>query len=458
MTLRRRLVVAVAGLLAVMAVAFVGVALTQRAFLIAQLDERLDSFTANGRALVTVANRAEAGNGAAADLLTDVYVGVQLANGRLVTVLAPDAEPGLMPALLGNERGAGPVTRAVVGGGERIRLVAVPLNGQRAVVVGLSMAGVEAASVRLMLSLGLAWLVVAAIAALVGYWVSRYGLRPIAHLTAAAEHVTASGGALVQVDPGDPRTEAGRLGSAFNAMVYTTAAGQEQLRRFVADASHELRTPLTTLRGYSSLYAQGGLATDEQVADAMSRINAEASRMGRIVDDLLDLTTLGDGSALDLRPVDLGTVLDELAADLRIREPRREVTVRREPAVVAQADADRVRQALTALVANAVKYSADGTPIMLAATRRGSVVRIEVVDRGRGIPAAELPRVFERFYRSPSAAGQATGAAGAARGSGLGLAIVAAIISAHGGRYGVTSTPGEGSTFWIELTGAPVRG
>jgi two-component system OmpR family sensor kinase len=453
-TLRRRLVVAVVGLLVAVAVVFIGVALSQRAFLIAQLDERLESFTADGRALVTLANRAEAGKGAAADLLTDVYVGVQRANGQLVPVLVPDAQPDLVPVLLGNERDAGPVTRTVAGGGQRVRLIEASLNGQRYVVVALSMSGVEAASARLVLALGLAWLVVAAIAALVGYWVIRHGLRPIAHLTAAAEHVTASGGGLVQVDPGDPRTEAGRLGSAFNAMVFTTASGQEQLRRFVADASHELRTPLTTLRGYSSLYAQGGLGTPEQVADAMGRINAEATRMGRIVDDLLDLTTLGDGSALELRPVEVGAVLEDLAADLRIREPGREVSVRCAGVVVALADADRVRQALTALVANAVKYSPDGSPVVLTARRLGPAVRIEVVDRGKGIPADVLPRVFERFYRARAGAAVEPAATGGPRGSGLGLAIVAAIVSAHGGRYGVASTPGEGSTFWIELAGA----
>lgn len=449
MTLRRRLLVAITSLLVVVALAFTGVALTQRAYLIAQLDERLASLTANGRALVTVANRADAGNGAAADLLTDVYVGIVRANGSLVTVLTPDTRPGLVPVLLGNERDAGPVTRGISGGGERVRLVETSLSGQRYVVVALSMTDVEAASRRLLLALGVAWLAIAAVAALVAYWVDRLGLRPIAQLTAAAEHVTASGGqSPVQVDPGHPGTEAGRLGSAFNAMVATTAAGQEQLRRFVADASHELRTPLTTLRGYSSLYAQGGLATDALVADAMGRINAEATRMGRIVDDLLDLTALGDSAALELRPVDLGTVLDELAADLRVRNPDREVGVGRTGATTVLADADRVRQALTALIANAVKYSADGAPVTLMAERRGAAVRASVVDRGRGILAADLPRVFDRFYRVRDVP---PGAQGSVRGSGLGLAIVAAIVSAHGGRYGVDSEPGRGSTFWIEL-------
>jgi two-component system OmpR family sensor kinase len=247
------------------------------------------------------------------------------------------------------------------------------------------------------------------------------------------------------VRSGEPGTEAGRLQAAFNAMLATTAAGQEQLRRFVADASHELRTPLTTLRGYSALYGQGGLATDAQVADAMGRINAEATRMARIVDDLLDLTALGDRSALDLKPTDLAVVLDDLAADLRVRNPDRTVDVQRSGNTLTLADSDRIRQALTALVANAVKYSADASPILLSAAGTTAGVRVEVVDHGRGIAAAELPRVFDRFYRVAEAG---------TRGSGLGLAIVAAIVSAHGGRYGVSSELGAGSQFWIELDAA----
>jgi len=451
MTLRRRLGVAIAALLVIMALAFGGVFLTQRGYQLSQLDDRLAGLSANTKALVAISTKADAGTGAAADLLTDVYVGVHRANGTLRTVLAPDADPTLVPRLLGNERDAGAVTRTTSSGStERVRLVEAFLGGQRYAVVALSMSGVEAQSRRLAIALALAWLVVAGVALLTAYWIDRLGLRPIADLTAAAEHVTATGGrAAVQVASGDPATEAGRLGTAFNAMVATTAAGQEQLRRFVADASHELRTPLTTLRGYSSLYAQGGLATDEQVSDAMGRINAEATRMSRIVDDLLDLTALGDRAALELAAVDLATVLDDLAADLRVRNPDRAVTVQRAGRTIVLADSDRVRQALTALVANAVKYSGDGSPIELAAEQRGGVVGVRVVDHGRGIPASELPRVFDRFYRV---------AGGGAKGSGLGLAVVAAIVSAHNGRYGVESEPGQGSVFWIELAAAPVGG
>lgn len=445
MSLRRRLVWTASALLVLMAIAFAGVVLSQRAYLVGQLDDRLASFTSNPKVLIGIANRAEVGTSVAADFLTDSYVGVLRADGRLRTLLTPQSAPGLTPVLLGNESGAGPVTRlAVDDPGTRMRVVAVPLT-TRALVIGLPMTGVEQATQRLVMALAIAWLAVAAVAVLAGFWLNRLGLAPIAELTQAADRITASGGRdLVQVEPGDASTEAGRLAAAFNQMTATTAAGQEQLRRFVADASHELRTPLTTLRGYSSLYAQGGLATDEQVADAMARINAEATRMGGIVDDLLELATLGDGAVLNLTSVDLGGLLAGLAADLRVREPGREVVVDCPSGLSVRADADRLSQALTALIANAVKYSAADTPITLTAQPADHAVRISVGDRGVGIATDELPRVFDRFYRVRSASSSA-------RGSGLGLAIVAAIIGAHQGRYGVESRLGAGSRFWIEL-------
>lgn len=443
MTLRRRLVLAGISVLVITGLAFLVVALAQRQYVLGQLDARVTSLVGDTKALLAVANKADDGNAAAATLLSEAYVGVLRADGRLRTVVAPIDDPQLTPRLLGNERDAGPVTRAANGGRfERVRVEVVPLEAGRALVVAVSMEPVEQATRRLTIALGLAWVLVAVAAGLVAYWVDRHGLRPIARLTEAAVGVTASGGRqAVQVEVADPETEAGRLGQAFNAMVATTADGQEQLRRFVADAGHELRTPLTTLQGYSALYAAGGLADEAAVADAMRRINAEATRMNRIVADLLDLAHLGDRSALKMQPIDIEMMLNELAADLRVREPGRAVQVEVSGPGTVVADGDRLRQAITALIENAVKYSAAGAPISLAAGGDARV-RIAVTDSGRGIPPDDLARVFDRFYRV-SAVGPI--------GSGLGLAIVAAIIDAHGGAYGVDSVLGHGSTFWVEV-------
>lgn len=446
MTLRRRLAWAGIAVVVFTGIVFALVALVQRHYVLDQLDQRVESLVADTKTLLVVANRADDGGSAASSLLSEAYVGVLRVDGRLRTVVAPADDPQLVPHLLGNERDAGLVTRGTLAGqAPRVRLEVAPLGAGRWVVVAVSMAPVEQATTRLTVALGVAWLAIAVVALLVGSWVERFGLRPIAQLTEAATGVTASGGREpVQVPVSDPRTEVGQLGEAFNQMVATTADGQEQLRRFVADAGHELRTPLTTLQGYSALYAAGGLPDEPAVADAMRRINAEATRMNRIVTDLLDLAALGDHSALVLSRVVVDQVLDDLAADLRVRQPQRSVSVAVGPGCVVLADEDRLRQALTALLENAVKYSDPGTGLQLTAARRQSVVRIAVADAGPGIAQHELPHIFDRFYRVASSGSRPAG-------SGLGLAIVAAIVTAHGGAYGVDSAPGVGSTFWIEL-------
>jgi two-component system, OmpR family, sensor kinase len=450
MTLRRRLLLAGVAVLLITGLAFVAVALAQRQYVLAQVDARVTSLVGDTKALVAVANKADDGNQAAVSLLSEAYVGILRADGRLRTVTAPLGDPTLTPRLVGNERDAGPVTRTTSAGvTERVRVEVASLGGQRYVVVAVSMAPVEQATTRLTIALGLAWTLVAVAALLVGYWVDRLGLRPIAQLTQAAAGVTASGGrTAVQVAVANPETEAGQLGQAFNTMVATAAEGQEQLRRFVADAGHELRTPLTTLQGYSALYAAGGLTQEGAVDDAMRRINAEASRMNRIVADLLELASLGDRSSLVLAAVDVAGMLNDVADDLSVREPDRLVQVSVDAGCAALADEDRLRQAVTALVENAVKYSEPGSPVSLQAQLRGSGVRVQVIDAGCGIPTAEVGRVFDRFYRA-SAAGPG--------GSGLGLAIVAAIIAAHGGTYGVESEVGVGSTFWVELQATSLK-
>ena len=235
-------------------------------------------------------------------------------------------------------------------------------------------------------------------------------------------------------------SEAAELGDAFNTMLDSVEASAARQRRFVADASHELRTPLTTLQGYSELYARGALDTPDAVADAMRRINAEASRMAGLVDNLLAVST-ADAAPLALGSVDLGSLLADVAADLRATAPDRAVSVEVAPGLVVTADASRVQQAVLALGTNAVRHGAG--PIRLSAMADAGGVRIEVSDSGPGIPAAEQEAIFEPFHR----------ASPGTRGSGLGLPLVAAIARAHGGRVGVRSGVGTGTTFWMTLPG-----
>ena len=449
MTLRRRLVVAVAALAAVLLVAGLTVVAVQRVFLVERLDAELTSLTRNPRLLVVAGQRLASG---ADDAISDVYVGRMRADGPVVTLLTPTSDPGLTPRVAPGESIPEPETRRTVSGDARtVRVMTVDLpNGRARAVVAVPTTSADAATRRLALTLAATGLAVALIVGLLLWWVDRLGLRPIAEMTEAADAIT-GGDTGRRVPPGPPGTEAGRLGEAMNAMLDTTTATRDRMRRFVADASHELRTPLTTLQGYAALHASrppGPLDTEGRadVDDAMRRIGDEAARMRRLVDGLLDLAGLDEGRGLRHERVDLGPLLRDVAADLRVVAPDRVVTLEAPESFVIVGDPDRITQAVVGLTSNAVRHTPSGTPVTIRALAQGpGQVRVEVADAGPGIPAEDLPHVFDRFYRVDR------GRASASGGAGLGLALVDAIARAHGGSVAVASEPGRGTTFALVL-------
>jgi two-component system OmpR family sensor kinase len=230
------------------------------------------------------------------------------------------------------------------------------------------------------------------------------------------------------------------------------------MRRFAADASHELRTPLVTIRGFSELYRHGALATDEDVATAMGRIESEAKRMGSMVEDLLLLARLDEQRPLQQKPVDLQLIAHDAVVDTQASDRSRPISLTglgADPAAPAPAlgDEAKLRQVVGNLVGNALRYTPDGSPIELAVGVRTSdggqpFAVIEVRDHGPGISEEDASKVFERFYRADTSRTRETG------GSGLGLAIVAAIVGSHGGSVRVEKTDGGGATLVVSL---PVR-
>jgi two-component system, OmpR family, sensor kinase len=299
-------------------------------------------------------------------------------------------------------------------------------------------------------------------------------------------------------------TMLGRIDHAFADRARTI----DQMRRFVGDASHELRTPLVSVRGYAELYRMGALQKREDVAQAMERIEKEAIRMGALVEDLLELARIDEARPLQLRPVDLVPIARDAALDAMASSPDRVVSVvvvephpetdhavapplpppvhplpnaagaiafagatlarlrsRRArsvkvvdtidmppgpeltvPAVVL-AEENKIRQVVTNLMGNAMRFTADDSPIELAievdAARR--VAMLDIVDHGEGIPPQIREKIFQRFWRADSSRARETG------GSGLGLAIVSGIIASHKGTVTVLETPGGGATFRITL-------
>lgn len=286
---------------------------------------------------------------------------------------------------------------------------------------------------------------------LLSLWIVRRGLRPLEKIGETAGAI-AEGDLSRRIESTDSKTEVGRLGLALNAMLTQIEgafaerkASEDRLRRFVADASHELRTPLTSIRGYAELFRRGAKGRPHDLEKSMQRIEAEASRMGVLVDDLLLLARLDQGRPLDRAPVDLVTIAADAAADARTIDPGRPIELDTPASAVVEGDENRLRQVAANLVSNALQHTPAGSPVHIRVGCDDTEAWLEVADAGPGIPAEEAKLVFEPFYRSDPSRDRSSG------GIGLGLAIVAAIVEAHGGRVGVDTASGEGTTFRVVL-------
>lgn len=222
---------------------------------------------------------------------------------------------------------------------------------------------------------------------------------------------------------------------------------------FVATASHELRTPLTSLSGYLEMAldpAEGPLSPTRESQLRIVRRNAD--RLGALVDQLLFLARADSHPLeLDRQPVDLGAILTEAAETARPAAGAKNISlvVVGEPPQGVAADRPQLLRVVDNLVANAVKFTPDGGSVRLSASRRGETAVVEVTDTGLGIPHAEQPELFNRFFRGTTAIEKAI------PGSGLGLAISQVIAEAHGGTIELESTAGAGSTFRLVLPLAP---
>jgi two-component system OmpR family sensor kinase len=220
---------------------------------------------------------------------------------------------------------------------------------------------------------------------------------------------------------------------------------EHRLKRFVADASHELRTPLTSVRGYAELWRQGGLRNDAALADAMTRIERESARMGRLVEDLLLLARLDEGIALQHVPVDLSQIAQDVVTDASVVDPDRWVTVDAPAPVLVLGDDDRLRQVVGNLVTNARTHTPAETPVHVYVRTEGPNALVMVRDEGPGMDRDTAARVFERFYRADVSRSRTQG------GAGLGLSIVAAVVSALGGSVALDTAPNQGATFAIRM-------
>lgn len=355
-----------------------------------------------------------------------------------------------------------PFTVPSLDGTVRWRVIAGRYTDNSTFAVGMPLSGVTHTMQRFAVISTVTGLVAVTAGGTLGWFATRRAFRPLRRIEDTAAAI-AAGDLTRRVPVRSSHDEVASLSDSLNSMLgqvehsfSVQEASEVKMRQFVADASHELRTPLATVRGYAELYRQGAVQDPEQVAQAMDRIEGEASRMGGLVEDLLMLARLDDERPPEWTDIDLVVLCAETVHDARARVPHRTIQLvgldgDLEP-VILRGDDSRVRQVLGNLLGNALMHTADDVPIEVATGLEGSTAVLEVRDHGAGIDPAAVERVFERFYRVDKARSRARG------GSGLGLAIVAAIVAQHGGTVRATETPGGGATFRVEMPAlAPER-
>ncbi len=318
-------------------------------------------------------------------------------------------------------------------------IVAVPLREIDQTLDELVIVEALVVAAVLIVLVGLAWGVI------------RVALRPLDQIGRVASEIT-EGDLSRRVSPATPRTEVGRLGLSLNRMLvrleeaFADRARSEELRRqFLADASHELRTPLASIRGYAELFRLGPARDPAALERAMARIEAEAARMGKLVDDLMLLARLDELPPSSPGVVDISELAAHAVTDARAIAPTRRVTLQARSSVQVLGDVDGLRQVLANLLSNAIIHTPDGTPVEVTVARHGADAVVEVSDRGSGLPPGAEEQVFERFWRAEE--GRARGPGG----SGLGLSIVREIVDAHRGTVTACSRPGGGGVFTVRM-------
>jgi two-component system, OmpR family, sensor kinase len=359
------------------------------------------------------------------------------------------------------------------------RVTAVAGHDGDILITGLPMSTVDSTLSQVALAELIVFLSVLLLAGAGGTALVRLSLRPLRRVAATAAQVAElpldSGEVSLPagVPDSDPRTEVGRVGAAFNRMLYHVekalgrrAASEARLRRFAADASHELRTPLSAIRGYAELALRNPGPVPEDVTHALQRVQSESARMGVLVDDLLLLARLDAGRPLEREPVDLSRLVIDVTSDARVArgDHRWQLDLPDEPVLVV-GDEHRLHQVMANLLSNAGKHTPPGSTVSVAlavhddpqvshqardsgdATVRrgvmpaGAQVELSITDDGPGIPPELLPDLFERFSRADTSRARDLEAAGTS--TGLGLAIVDAVVAAHGGGITVSSRPGR---------------
>lgn len=299
---------------------------------------------------------------------------------------------------------------------------------------------------RILFSLTVAGMIIGSVIAGLSVWLStNQALSALSHATESALKITRADDLSHRIPyAGPPDDEIGQLISAFNQTLSRLERQFNTQRRFVADVGHELRTPLTVIKGNASLMRRMGCGDEESLLG----IEDEVDRLTRLVGDLLLLAQAESGKlALAYDTVELDSLLLDAMGQLRVLvQPGQQLRLADVDQVLVHGDRDKLKQVLLNLISNAIKYAPNGE-VAVALQKTETHASIRISDTGPGIPAEDLPFIFERFYRADKSRSRSHGP----KGFGLGLSIAYWIVRNHGGWIDVTSQVGQGTVFTVCL-------
>ncbi|HTP00117.1 MAG TPA: HAMP domain-containing sensor histidine kinase [Anaerolineales bacterium] len=384
------------------------------------------------------------------DLTANTYVQVWGRDGKLKS-----ASPGIAGMMISLDPigldSKDPIYRENIINGIHLRVLTVPLqvgvHRIAALQVASSLTVVDSARANLLNVLLLSAILSAALAALGSWLVLGRSLAPLDTVAETAQAINRADDLSRRIPYSGPETdEIGRLIQSFNQTLERLENLFTSQRRLLADVSHELRTPLTVIKGNVDLMRRMNKLDEE----SLSNIDQEAGRLTRLVGGLLLLAQAESGKlTLDMKPVEVDTLLLEVFQEMRVLAGSRiKMKLGDMDQAVVKGDRDRLKQVLLNLVGNAIQYTPAGGEVLVSLAKIGEQVRIIVRDTGPGIPAEDLPFIFERFYRAEKARTRGT-----STGFGLGLSIAQWIVENHGGTVEVESKEGQGTTFaiWLPL-------
>jgi signal transduction histidine kinase len=383
------------------------------------------------------------------DISSDVYVQVWGPDGELQSSFPEDfADKPFDPDALHVD---GPIYEDKDTSNGHFRVLSIPLQwgGRKIAVlqVASSLEAVDIARKNLTDVLSIIWVVAVLFSGIVVWFTLGQTLKPLEAITETVEQINRADDLSRRIPYlGSENDEIGNLVSSFNQTLERLEALFTSQQRLLADVSHELRTPLTVIKGNADLMRRMKSFDEE----SLMSINQEAGRLTRLVGGLLLLAQAESGKlALNMNRVELDLLITEVFQEMSILAGNKvHVRLNEIDQVYVSGDRDRLKQVFINLVANAIQYTPQGGDVFLSLEKIGEQARVICRDTGPGIPAEDLPHIFERFYRAEKSRTRRE-----TTGFGLGLSIANWIVERHGGRIEVNSQEGKGTTFaiWLPL-------